>query len=359
MTAIEKQIGEEIYSHIDRLTGEITALQTHHRTDISPKYDLNDAKYRAYGQHDLQQLAEALIANNPSQFARYIVWQRSMLRGHHVPDFFVELQLQTEQIALMQLLPPNQHPVILRFLQSARDALMEADIPYSSSPGVNNAIAKLATEYTNILLTGERAAAYTLITDALSNQVSIRDIYLNVFKPGLYEVGRMWQSGLITVAHEHFFTAATQFMMSEMYPQIHKNVKKNGGTAVAACVAGELHEVGLRMCADLLELAGWRTWYLGANMPAMSIIEITREKKAQLLILSMCLPINGPELRELIATVRNQLGDTVKIIIGGYSISADPVYAASFGADAVAIDAGEITAIADRLLGEVKNHARR
>jgi len=65
MAAIEKQIGEEIYSHIDRLTGEITALQTHHRTDISPKYDLNDAKYRAYGQHDLQQLAESADSEQP------------------------------------------------------------------------------------------------------------------------------------------------------------------------------------------------------------------------------------------------------------------------------------------------------
>jgi MerR family transcriptional regulator, light-induced transcriptional regulator len=113
------------------------------------------------------------------------------------------------------------------------------------------------------------------------------------------------------------------------------------------------------MCADLLELAGWQTWYLGANMPAMSIIEITREKKAQLLILSMCLPIKGAELRELIAMVRNQLGGTVKIIIGGYSISADPVYAASFGADASAADAGEIPTIADRLLGEAQNSVGR
>ena len=83
----------------------------------------------------------------------------------------------------------------------------------------------------------------------------------------------------------------------------------------------------------------------------MSIIEIVREKKARILLLSMCLPINGPALRALISMVREQLGDKVKIIIGGYSISADPVYAASFGADAAATDAGETPAIAVRLLG--------
>jgi methanogenic corrinoid protein MtbC1 len=119
----------------------------------------------------------------------------------------------------------------------------------------------------------------------------------------------------------------------------------------------ELHEVGLRMSADLLEMAGWQTWYLGANMPAQSIIEICREKHVQLLILSMCLPINGPELRALIATVREELGAGVKIIIGGYSISSDPIYAASFGADAVAVDAAEAPSIAVRLTGEIKTDA--
>jgi methanogenic corrinoid protein MtbC1 len=351
MAAIEKRIGESIYHQIDQLTNEISALQTQHREDISPKYGLTDAKYREYGRHDLYQLAEALIADNPSQFAGYIVWQRSMLKGHQVPDFFVELQLQTEQIVLTKSLPENYQPIILRFLQSARDALGEPDTPYTSSLPVNNSIGKLAAEYTQILLTGDRAVAADLIMNTIKNQMKIRDIYVGVFKPALYEVGRMWQAGLITVAHEHFFTAATQFIMSELYPQIHKNVIKNGRVAVAACVAGELHEVGLRMCADLLELAGWQTFYLGANTPVMSITEITREKKAQLLIVSMCLPINGPELRELITTARSQLGGKVKIIIGGYSISADPVYAASFGADAAATDAGEVAAIADRLLG--------
>jgi methanogenic corrinoid protein MtbC1 len=65
----------------------------------------------------------------------------------------------------------------------------------------------------------------------------------------------------------------------------------------------------------------------------------------------MCLPLNGPALRKLVSIVREQMGHGVKIIIGGYSISADPVYATSFGADAAAADAGDAPAIAAGLLG--------
>jgi methanogenic corrinoid protein MtbC1 len=350
MMTIEKQIAETIYTRINQLADDMVSLQRTKRVDISPKYGLDDAKYREYSLHDLYQLAEALIANNSPQFARYITWQRSMLRGHLVPDFFVELQLAAEQIVLMSAFSSEYHPAIIRFLQAAREALREVD-DSSRCFLPDGALKEVVAQYMKTLLAGDRAGAADIIMNAINSQVSIRDIYLGVFKPSLYEVGRLWQTGQITVAHEHYFSAATQLIMSELYPLIHRQANKNGRIAVAACVAGELHEIGLRMSADLLELEGWQTYYLGANMPAMSIIEIVREKKARILLLSMCLPINGPALRALISMVREQLGDKVKIIIGGYSISADPVYAASFGADAAATDAGETPAIAVRLLG--------
>jgi methanogenic corrinoid protein MtbC1 len=349
MITSEKQLGEAIYARINLLTDEIVALQQSPRADISPQYGLNDLKYREYGQHDLYQLAEAMIANNPPQFARYIVWQRAMLRGHRVPDFFTELQLQTEQTVLTGAFPADYHPVIARFLQVAGEALHETDKTRLSSAQDTHQT-ELLSQYVKTLLAGNREEAAGVIMKAVDNGVSIRDIYLNVFKPGLYEIGRLWQTGQITVAHEHFFSAATQLIMSELYPRIHRQIARKGNVAVAACVSGELHEIGLRMAADLLELEGWQAYYLGANTPAMSIVDIIREKKARLLVLSMCLPINGPELRALIAMVRQQLGSGVKIIIGGYSISADPVYAASFGADAVAVDAGDAPEIAARLL---------
>jgi MerR family transcriptional regulator, light-induced transcriptional regulator len=350
MVTLEKQLGEAIYSQINQLADRMVALQQSPRADISPQYGLNDRKYREYGQHDLYQLAEAMIANNPPQFARYIIWQRSMLRGHKVPDFFVDLQLQAEQTALIGAFSADYHPVIARFLQAAGAALHETE-KTGQSPPPDTRQAELLAQYLKTLLIGNREEAAGLITKAVENGVSIRDIYLNIFSPSLYEVGRLWQSGRITVAHEHFFSAATQLIMSELYPRIHRHAAKNGNVVVATCVSGELHEIGLRMAADLLELEGWQTYYLGANTPAMSIVDIMREKKARLLMLSMCLPINGPELRALIAMVRQQLGSEVKIIIGGYSISSDPVYAASFGADAVAVNAGDAPEIAARLLG--------
>ena len=38
-------------------------------------------------------------------------------------------------------------------------------------------------------------------------------------------------------------------------------------------VVAEAHEVGIRMISDLMEQAGWRTAYLGADVPHADVIE--------------------------------------------------------------------------------------
>jgi methanogenic corrinoid protein MtbC1 len=173
---------------------------------------------------------------------------------------------------------------------------------------------------------------------------------MKVFHPVMYEVGRLWQTGQITVAHEHFCSAATQLIMSELYPRIRQTSGQKDKTVVAACVAGELHEIGLRMIADLLELDGWRTIYIGANTPAVGIIDIAREQKAQVLAVSMSLPVNGPALRELIAAARQELGEGIKIIIGGYILATNPKYAVSFQADGVVKKAEEAAEVLNELI---------
>lgn len=70
----------------------------------------------------------------------------------------------------------------------------------------------------------------------------VKEIHLHVFQPAQYEVGRLWQMNRITVAQEHYCTAATQLIMSQLYPHIFASVK-NGCTLGATCVGGDLHEV--------------------------------------------------------------------------------------------------------------------
>ena len=80
-----------------------------------------------------------------------------------------------------------------------------------------------------------------------------RDIYLQVFQPAQREVGRLGQTNRISVALEHYVTAATQPIMSQLYPRIF-SPEKTGRRLIATCVGGELHEIGVRMVADFFEM---------------------------------------------------------------------------------------------------------
>ena len=69
---------------------------------------------------------------------------------------------------------------------------------------------------------------------------------------------RLWQINKITVAQEHYFTATSKLIMSQLYSRIFAS-NKNGLKFIAVCVNEELHEVGIRMVSNILELDGWDT----------------------------------------------------------------------------------------------------
>jgi methanogenic corrinoid protein MtbC1 len=116
-------------------------------------------------------------------------------------------------------------------------------------------------------------------------------------------------------------------------------------------VSGDLHEIGMRMVADFFEIEGWSTFYLGANVPAAGVIRTLRDRRADVLAVSATMPFHVRAVAELIAGVRaSEVGDRVKILVGGYPFLVDPELWRSVGADAMARDAEESVAAANRLL---------
>lgn len=131
----------------------------------------------------------------------------------------------------------------------------------------------ITTAYTQFILDGERAQAHDLIFDVYRQGWTIHDIYLKVFQPSLYEVGHLWETGKVSIAQEHLATAITQSVLSAIYAQVDlpTNLDKH---AIVACLAGNYHEIGPRMIADFLQLAGYNTRFLGANTPVDSVLEM-------------------------------------------------------------------------------------
>jgi methanogenic corrinoid protein MtbC1 len=209
----------------------------------------------------------------------------------------------------------------------------------------------MARTYLESLLRGERHVASRLVLDAVAQGTPVRDIYLQVFQRCQHEVGRLWQMNRLSVAQEHYCTAASQLIMSQLYPYVFTG-EKNGRTLLATCVSGDLHEIGVRMVTDFLEMEGWNTFYLGADTPTPSLVQTIAERDVDVLAVSATLTSHIRSVVSLIAAVRGtEAGRRVKVLVGGYPFNIDPGLWQRVGADAFARDAQEAIVMATRLAG--------
>lgn len=204
----------------------------------------------------------------------------------------------------------------------------------------------MAAEFLTALRSGDRHGASNLVLNAVNTgRVPVRDIYLNVFRTSQYEVGRLWSEGELSVAEEHYCTAATQLIMSQLYPHIF-SVARRGKTLVATSVAGELHELPIRMVADFFEMAGWDTYYLGANTPAPDVVRTVRERKADVVAISATMSRNVKRVKEMVDALRATPGP--KVMVGGWPFTQDPDLWRSLGADGCAENADKAVELAER-----------
>src|SRR5580693_9832546 len=292
---------------------------------------LEDARYH------LRYLSEAVGAREPALFVHYVTWAKTMLVARNIPVEDLVANLEVMLDVLGKELPTSMQIPAVDYVKSAIGSLtLENDNSSFLDPG--QPLAELAHQYLSALLRYDRHSASTLILRAVENKVGIKEIYCYVFERCQYEIGRLWQSIVVSIAQEHYCTASTQLIMSQLYPYIFRAERIFRGTIVAACVTGELHEIGARMLCDLLEMEGWNTIYLGANVPTAGIVDVLRDNHSNILAISASMTFHIRAVRDVIAAVR-LASPTTTILVGGYAFKIAPNLWRNVGADYWAKDA--------------------
>lgn len=306
---------------------------------------LEDTRYH------LMFLTEALAAYSPDLFTDYVQWVKTLLAGLNIPADDLVVNLNIIQEIVKEHVPEETHDLLEKFMgQSIAEISMPA-AELESFINEEDALSDLAHRYLQALLAGERHRASGMILDAVQAGTSVKDIYLQVFQRSQHEIGRLWQLNQITVAHEHYCTAATQMIMSQLYQYIF-STPKNGRWLVATSVAGELHEIGIRMVADFFEMEGWDTLFLGANTPLRGIIQAVVEHNADVLAVSATMSFHTSRVAALISGIRaHEACRDVKIMVGGYPFNIDGNLWQKVGADGYGRDADEAIRVANQLTG--------
>ncbi|MFP4153274.1 MAG: B12-binding domain-containing protein [Alkalispirochaeta sp.] len=173
----------------------------------------------------------------------------------------------------------------------------------------------LYSTYIDGLVSGDRRVCQGVVDHMLRADTPVLDIYVQIFQRSMYDVGKMWEEGSISVAVEHLATAVTERLLATVYPRIFQ-AEHIGRSAVITCAPHELHQIGARMVADAFELNGWDGYFLGADTPKDDLFSMINEKKPDIVALSASLPRSLDVVLPLLDELRHRF-PRQDIIVGG------------------------------------------
>jgi methanogenic corrinoid protein MtbC1 len=303
--------------------------------------------------HLCQQIVElsaALAAGKPELFASRVAWLRTTMAARDVPVTDLDISLESLRGTLGSLLEANLRSAALDCIDRARAALDGTAAEVQSStldPGL--ATDRVAIRYVQAIVAGNALAGMEIVMDAVREGLRLRDAILKVLLPAQREAGHLWHLNRISIAEEHMVTSTTQRLMAVLASYA-EHIPDRGRTVVAAAVAGNTHDIGIRAISYLLEFEGWRTIYLGPDVPRREFPEAVKCFDADIVMLSLALTTQLPALRRTIDAIRERCGDSVKILVGGTGLADAPDLWREVGADGYAADAESTLNLAEELV---------
>jgi MerR family transcriptional regulator, light-induced transcriptional regulator len=189
------------------------------------------------------------------------------------------------------------------------------------------------------LLAGDAEGCLAAAREHAGDVAGLRGLYVDVIQASQYRVGELWESGRISVATEHLATATNSYVATACYAPLARSAR-GGPRALITCTPDEMHQLGPRLLADLLECDGWDADFYGGSMPGRDLIGAIRERDPRFVGISAALVSHLGSVKRTIAAIREALGaDTPTIAVGGAAFHGDPGLWKQVGADLYAPDA--------------------
>jgi len=199
-----------------------------------------------------------------------------------------------------------------------RDARRAAVAEDADCLGSRPELDELTRSYLAAQLAGDRREAVRLLMEeGIGRGNSVIDLHLNVIQQAQREIGRLWEQNTITVAQEHQATAVSQLALAHLYQQSIRRPAV-GKSVLVACVEGEMHDVGARICADVLDLHGFDVRFLGADVPTECLISFAERTHPSLIALSVTLPAYLPAAHAAVEAL--QARTKIPIAVGGRAL---------------------------------------
>jgi methanogenic corrinoid protein MtbC1 len=150
----------------------------------------------------------------------------------------------------------------------------------------------------------------------------IEQICIELIAPTLWEIGRLWEQGLLPVAIEHFASAFFHGWLTNLLHAMPTH--QTNPLVIACCAPGELHELAPLMLSLLLRRAGLRVAYLGQSIETKSLLQTVRRLSPALICVSVTLISCLEAVTELGQKVQELPSPRPVLIFGGQVFEQRP-----------------------------------
>jgi 5-methyltetrahydrofolate--homocysteine methyltransferase len=204
------------------------------------------------------------------------------------------------------------------------------------------------------IIDGEHPSTVGLINPALEHGVSARTLIAGPMATGIAEVGRRFKMDEYFLPEVMMSAKCMHAALGLLKPLIIAEKTEEIGTVVIGTVQGDLHDIGKKIVAMMLEAAGFTVVDLGVTVTPDAFIAAIREHKPQIVGFSALLTTTMNMQWETLKRITAEgLRQDVKVFVGGAPISQ--TWCNKIGADAYAIDALVAVEKAKACVSNLKN----
>lgn len=167
--------------------------------------------------------------------------------------------------------------------------VMAAISPRDTAPIDADAVGGAWNVYIERMISGVVAFDDTLLDEVYNEVMALYPVDVvtrRLLTPMLRLLGQRWESsGEGAIAEEHFFAVYTR---NKLGARFHHGGPpgRSANTLVAACLPGELHDIGLLLFCLNAKEQGWRIVVLGANTPLTELPLVVSRTHADAIVLS-------------------------------------------------------------------------
>jgi DNA-binding transcriptional MerR regulator/methylmalonyl-CoA mutase cobalamin-binding subunit len=143
-------------------------------------------------------------------------------------------------------------------------------------------------------------------------QADLADVVDEWLMPSLVRLGEAWQRGTVTVAGEHFVSAAVLRRLSQAFHQL-PHPSTGAPRVLVGLARGSRHELGVMAFAMVLRSRGVSVTYLGSDLPVEAWVDTVRELGPDAVVLAVPTVEDLPAVREAVQAI----APSATVLLGG------------------------------------------